>query len=151
MQLCFAPNLHPDDTLTAFTEFIQTFELRYEATYPDPPKVSLDSAILRWTLTQQDANAKPDITQYDEIRNKWRSRDMVVKFLGLHSTKRMHSDWLIAQPNEEERKTADWRAFISKMKTYYQPTENITLKHYQFRSLTQERNESFSAFSIRVE
>ena len=39
--LYFNPDLHPDDTLRAFDEFIQTFELRYDAQYPDPPKTSL--------------------------------------------------------------------------------------------------------------
>ena len=46
--LCFDPNIHPDDTLKCFNEFIQSYELRYDAEYPDPPKVSLDAAIERW-------------------------------------------------------------------------------------------------------
>jgi hypothetical protein len=37
-QLFFDPDKHPEDTLKAFQEFIQTFELRYHAQYPDPPK-----------------------------------------------------------------------------------------------------------------
>ena len=42
------PCLHSDDALKVFTEFLQTFELRYAALYPDPPKVSMDAAIARW-------------------------------------------------------------------------------------------------------
>jgi hypothetical protein len=49
-KLYFDPDLHPDDTLRAFDEFIQSFELRYDAQYPDPPKTSLDGAIERWKL-----------------------------------------------------------------------------------------------------
>jgi hypothetical protein len=40
-QLFFDPDKYPEDTLKVFQEFIQTFELRYHAQYPDPPKVSL--------------------------------------------------------------------------------------------------------------
>ena len=52
--LHFDPDLHQDDTLKAFNEFIQSFYLRYEAQYPDPPKVSIDAAIERWKLINQD-------------------------------------------------------------------------------------------------
>ena len=107
MHLCFDPNLHPDDTLSAFTEFIQAFQLRYEAAYPVPPKVSMEAAIERWKIVQGGENPKPNVDQYDEIRNNWRSKDMVAKLLGLYSTKRMFSDWQLAQPIEEERKNAN--------------------------------------------
>ena len=33
----FDPDNHPDDTLKSFVEFAQDFELRYAASYPDPP------------------------------------------------------------------------------------------------------------------
>ena len=46
----FDPDNHPDDTLKSFAEFAEDFELRYAASYPGPPKVSLDSAIQRWKL-----------------------------------------------------------------------------------------------------
>ena len=35
--LYFDPDIHPDDTIKAFNEFLIDFELRYEASYPDPP------------------------------------------------------------------------------------------------------------------
>ena len=38
---------YPEETLKAFEEFIDTFELRYDAQFPDPPKVSMDSALQR--------------------------------------------------------------------------------------------------------
>ena len=46
--LYFDLDLHPDDTLKAFVEFTQDYELRYNAMYPDPPRVFLDAAIQRW-------------------------------------------------------------------------------------------------------
>jgi len=52
-KLFFDPDEHPDQTLKAFEEFILDFSLRYEALYPDPPKVSLESAIQRWKYKQK--------------------------------------------------------------------------------------------------
>ena len=44
MDLYFDPDLHPDDTHKSFVDFVKRFELRYDATYPDPPKTSLDAS-----------------------------------------------------------------------------------------------------------
>ena len=46
-QVFYDPDQHLEDTLKAFEEFTQVFELRYEAQYPDPPRVSLDAAVER--------------------------------------------------------------------------------------------------------
>ena len=43
--LCFDPDKCADNTLKSLNEFVQTFELWYEAAYPDPPKVSIEVAI----------------------------------------------------------------------------------------------------------
>ena len=48
--LLFDPDKFPDNTLKAFAEFVEDFELRYEANFPDPPKDSLDSAVERWKM-----------------------------------------------------------------------------------------------------
>lgn len=100
--LYFDPDLHPDDTLKAFNEFIQDFELRYDATNPDPPKVSLDSALERWKLAHE--YKKPTLEEYDEIVEEWKSHDRVAKFLGIYSSRRLYSDWQAAQPAEKLRK-----------------------------------------------
>lgn len=146
--LYFDPDSHPDDTLKAFNEFIQSYELRYEAQYPDPPKVSLDSAIERWKFTNPDT--KFDLEQYDVIREEWRSKDKVAKLLGMFSSKRMYEDWKVAEPNEQNRKKTTWREFVDKIQKYYKPTENLTLKNHQFRTLIQATNETFPAFCNRV-
>ena len=148
-QLHFDPDLHPDDTLKAFNEFIQDFELRYDATNPDPPKVSLDSALERWKLAHE--YKKPTLEEYDEIVEEWKSHDRVAKFLGIYSSRRLYSDWQAAQPAEKLRKNAKWPTFIKIMQDYYKPTENPTLKNFQFRSISQEKNESFISFCNRVE
>ena len=78
-QLFFDPDKHSEDTLKAFQEFIQTFELRYHAQYPDPQKVSLDSAVERWKVantTESNPQPKPTLDQYDKIRDEWQAKEM---------------------------------------------------------------------------
>ena len=71
-KLFFDPDQHPEDTLKAFEEFTQLFELRYDAQFPDPPKFSMDAAIDRWKVantTENNQNPRPDLAAYDAIRN----------------------------------------------------------------------------------
>ena len=147
--LFFDPDKFPDNTLKAFAEFVEDFELRYDANFPDPPKVSLDSALERWKMINVDK--KPSLEEFDNIVEEWKSHDRVAKFLGLYSSRRLVSDWKAACPNERDRKKAGWSAFVKYMSDFYKPTENLTLKNYQFRSLAQEKSESFTAFCNRVE
>ena len=153
-QLFFDPAEHPDDTLKSFNDFIQLFELRYNAQFPDPPKVSLDTALTRWKITntsEANPDPKPSLEQYDNIVSTWQSKDKVAKMLGMFSSTRFHSDWVAAKPDEEQRKTATWDVFLNDMRVYYQPTENLTLKNYHFRSLNQSPSESFASFCNKVE
>ena len=147
--LHFDPDQHPEETLKAFDEFTQDYVLWYAASYPDPPKVSMDAAIQRWKL--ENGDVVPNVKQFDTIKAAWQTRDMVAKFLGMHSSRRFFSDWKAAEPNEELRKAATWDAFITNMKRYYKPTENTTLKNYHFRSLGQGPRETFMAFCNRVD
>ena len=39
---------YPKNTLKAFNDYVELFELRYNAQFPDPPKSLLDSALERW-------------------------------------------------------------------------------------------------------
>ena len=152
--LYFDPNDHPDETLKAFDNFTQMFELRYDAQFPDPPKVSLDAAIQRWKVENTVAGQQapiPTLEQYDDLVSSWRSRDKVAKCLGMFSSNRLFTDWQIAEPNEALRKASTWDNFIEKMQDYYKPTENLTLKNFQFRSLLQDTKESFATFCNRVE
>ena len=48
--LYFDPDKHPENTLKVFNEFCDAFVLRYNALYPDPPKVSIDVAFERWKI-----------------------------------------------------------------------------------------------------
>ncbi len=151
--LYFDPDKHPENTLKMFNEFCETFILRYNALYPDPPKVSMDAAIARWkveTRTAEVADPVPTIDQYDTVRNNWRSKDKVSKFLGLFSSKRFQTDWTAAQPDVNLRENATWTQFQEYIREYYRPTENSTLKNFHFRELQQGPQETFTAFCSRV-
>ena len=153
-QLFFDPEEHPDDTLKAFEDFTQTFELRYDAQYPDPPKVSIDAAIERWKFANPSSDTsqpKPSLEEYDKIRDEWRSGDKVSKLLGMFSSNRLFTDWKIAQSNNDVRKACKWELFIETMKEFYKPTANDTLKNYHFRSLSQLETETFPGFCNRVQ
>ena len=76
---------------------------------------------------------------------------MVRKCLGMFSSPRLNSDWELAQPDGASRKAASWKTFVEAIGQHYKPTENLSLKHFQFRSLSQNSDETFPAFSIRVE
>lgn len=152
-QLFFDPNEHPEHTLKAFEEFIQAFELRYNAQYPDPPKVSLDAAFERWKITNvitENPNPKPNLEQYDQIRDEWRSKDKVAKLLGIFSSERLYSDWKAVETHEKNRQNVTWEKFTQRMKDFYKPTENPTLQNYHFRAISQPENETFTAFCNRV-
>ena len=79
-QVFFDPDTYPEETLKAFEEFIDTFELRYDAQFPDPPKVSMDSALQRWISAHAtEEEPKPQPSLEDTIRDEWRSKDKVAK------------------------------------------------------------------------
>ena len=61
LTLHYDPDCYPDDTLEAFTDFVLDFELWYDDNFPDPPKVFLDPAFLRWKLSRDDQ--KPSIEE----------------------------------------------------------------------------------------
>ena len=67
--LIFDPENHPTETLKAFDDFAETFEYRYAAQFPDPPKVSMDAAIERWKVgntSDTNQHPTPSLEQYDD-------------------------------------------------------------------------------------
>ena len=88
-RLYFDPNKHPKNTLKAFQEFLQCFQLRYDAVYPDPPKVSLEAAVERWKIsntTTENPSPRPNLEEFNEICEDKKSRDKIAKFLGMYSS-----------------------------------------------------------------
>jgi len=109
--------------------------------YPDPPKVSLDSAIQdgRWKMEMMEHrwkfgndNVNPSMDQYDAIVEEWKSRDMK------STHQRLHSDWMMVMSSKKARKSIIWVDVKATMYEYYKPTENLTLKNFQFLSLSQD-------------
>ena len=96
-------------------------------------------------------NKNPTMMEYDLIVNDWKSRDRVAKFLGIYTSRRLYNDWTTVLPSEKARKEATWSQFKKLMCDFYKPTENLTLKHFKFRTLTQEKGEAFIAFCNKVE
>ena len=69
-RLFFDPDDHPENTLKAFEEFIQRFELCYDALYPDPRKVLLEAAFEQWEImeaTPENPSPKPKFAAQNNI------------------------------------------------------------------------------------
>ena len=135
--LYFDPGKCPDATLKAFNDFVIQFELRYNAMYPDPPKVSVDAAIQRWTLqntTEARPDPKPSLLQYDQLVSDWKSKDKVSKFLGIFSSERLYQDWCMAKDAHiaeiANRQNPTWDTFLGALRDFYAPTQNC-LKELQ--------------------
>ena len=56
----------PHATLKAFNEFIEQYEFRYEAQYPEPPKHAIEACITKWTATTK---KEPTYTDMEFIKN----------------------------------------------------------------------------------
>ena len=134
----------PENTLKAFNEYMELFELRYNAQFLDQPKMLLDSALKRWKIvnaTEQNPNPWPTLDQYDKIKEDWQAKDRLTKFLGVFSSARLHSNWQFTMRNEKARKIATWKDFPSAIKEYYKPMQNPTLKNFKFRELVNTSRE----------
>ena len=108
-ELDFDLDHHPNDLLEAFIKFVQDFEMRYDAKFPDPSKVSLGSPIERWKLLNEDK--KPSLVEYAKIVEEWKSEDKVAKFFGIYSSQRMYIDWKAAELADTNRKGTGWEHF----------------------------------------
>ena len=94
-QVFFDPDQHPEDTLKAFEDFIRVFQLRYEDQYTDPPKVSLEAALQKWTVANatEVLDPKPVVEQYDKICTESQDKVKVKKLLGMFSSHKLYEDW----------------------------------------------------------
>ena len=100
----FDPNKHLENTVKAFQEFLQCFQPWYDALYPDPPKVSLETAIERWKISQattENPSPKPNLEQFDEICEDTKSRVKIFSSIRLvhgstyrKSKKKCKAEWV---------------------------------------------------------
>ena len=147
--LNFDPNEDPGNTLKAFQEFAQHFQLQYDGLYSDPPKVPLEAAIKRQKImeaTQKNLSPKPAIEQFDQICEQAKALNKKAKFLGMCLSSKFYGDWCAAALKEKKRKSICWERFVKTMSAYYKPTQNITERHFHFRSNILRDDETFIAF-----
>ena len=114
----------------------------------------MEVCLQRWKFTNRTTEVpepKPNLEQYNQICEDWQAKDKVAKLLGMFSSHKLFEDWCVAELEETTRKTSTWTDFVAKMKVYYKPTENITLKHFNFRALSQQQDENFPRFCNRVQ
>ena len=147
--LQFNSDDHPYSTLKAFNEFIEQYEFRYEAQFPELPKHVLDNGIEKWKAENGNPEAVT-VAQKEAVKVNIQSRDKVRKLLGFFASHRLQQDWKSAEPVSKNR-ICSWNDFKTKMQTYYKPTENTTLRNYEFRHVIQQTGETFNAFCNRVE
>ena len=76
---------------------------------------------------------------------------MVAKCLGMYSSRRFYNDWVSAVSDENDRKCASWETLKNRISEFYKPTENLTLKNFQFRNICQNPDETFISFCNRIE
>ena len=112
-------------------------------------KHKFDTSIELWKADNEDNG--PTAAEKKAIRDDVRSKDKVRKLLGLFASNRLQQDWKAAEALAEDRDESTWENFVAKINTYYKPTENTTLRNYEFRQLTQQPSDTFSAFCNRVE
>ena len=107
---------YPHATLKAFNDFIEQFEFRYNAQYPEPSKAAVANAIAKWKASNSDRElSEKDI---DTIRNEWISKDKVRKLLGFFSSLRLQQDWKVTESHTEILKNAEWDYFMERMRQY---------------------------------
>ena len=133
--------------MKAFNEFIEQYQFRFEAQYPEPPKHAIEACITKWTATTKKEPADANI---EFIKNRWISKDKVRKLLGFFAKARLIQDWKAAEPNELLSRDCTWDHFLKKLRSYYKPTENPIIRNFEFRQLVQVKNETFSPFCNRV-
>ena len=147
--LQFDPDSHPHSTLKAFNQFIEQYEFRYDAQFPEVQKHVLDAGIEKWK-SENGNPATVTVAEKQAVKENIQSRDKVKKLLGFFSSHRLQQDWKAAESNENNR-NCTWKHFVDSMRAYYKPTENSTLRNYEFRQLYQKPAEPFHAFCNRVE
>ena len=68
--------------------------------------------------TADNATPTPTADQYDEMFDKWHSKDQVAKVLEMFSSHKLYEDWCISEPDVDESKKAAGNDFVQKMSTF---------------------------------
>ena len=60
-----------ESTLKAFNDYVELFELRYNAQFPDPQNGLVGFCTQRWKIVnemERNPNPRPTLDQYDKIK-----------------------------------------------------------------------------------
>ena len=116
-----------ENILTAFNEFCASFDYAYEAQNRRPP----------------------DSEDTKEKKDAWIAQDKRRIFLGDHSSRNLQVEYEQVT-TATERTNMKYADMLQKFKARFELAKNDTLTNYKFCKLTQNVNESFDAFCIRV-
>lgn len=120
----FDPTEHPTDVYEAFTEFVASFQYKYQSWTKEPP------------LGTQDLTA-------------WHQQNKRKYFLGRFASRNLQRDFKHLTTTEE-RDTITFNVMVTKLKERYEPTKNTTIRNFQFLAIKQEDGEAFDTFVNRV-
>ena len=123
----FNPEQEHSSVLEAFNEFVAQFGYQYEALNREAPG----------SLGEQAAIAN------------WKELDRRKVFLGRYSHRALQVLYedLIA---DDMREAMTFKGMLKVFTDHFKQATNQTLANYRFRKLTQEDNESFESFCIRI-
>lgn len=120
----FDPEACPQGAYEGFCEFVEQFCYEYEAVAKEPPKDTTD-------------------------KEAWIEQNKRKLFLGKYSSRALQKEYEDCT-TEEERKAMPYSGMVDKLKTRFKSASNTTLANFKFHKLSQNSDESFDAFAIRV-
>ena len=123
----FSPEEHPGGTLEAFQEFVHEYKYLYDAT--EKPGWERDST--------------------DAQKKLWTQLNMRKVFLGKYSSRALQREYE-EETTEAERDTMTFDEMVRKFEVRFRASSNTTLANYKFHKISQENNESFDTFILRV-
>ena len=120
----FDPTEHPTDVYDAFTEFVASFQYKYQSWTKEPPP------------------GTEDLTA-------WHQQNKRKYFLGRFASRNLQRDFKDLTTTEE-RDTITFNVMVTKLKERYEPTKNTTIRNFQFHAIKQEDGEAFDTFVNKV-
>jgi len=124
----FDPEEPHSSLIEAFQDFVSEFRYTYDALSRDPPTNLTDNA----------------------QRKTWREKDQRKVFLGRFSHRNLQKLYEEITSTDDERDNMTLDNMIKAFTDRFKLSTNLTLANYKFRKMTQQPEESFEAFTIRV-
>ena len=123
----FNPEQEHSSLLEAFNEFVAQFRYQYDAMNREAPR----------SLTEE------------ADTNQWKDTDRRKVFLGKYSHRNLQMLYEDLS-KEEDRDAMTFKNILKLFADHFKQSTNQTLASHRFRKMTQEENESFETFCIRI-